>query len=296
MSINFSSIQQLIETAQTKNQPISQIVLQQSAIDTKTTEEEIISKMQASLEVMKSSAEEGLDPNARSLSGITGGEAYKLKQHIDSGKSLSGKLLGQALYSSMAVMTTNACMGRIVAAPTAGSSGIIPGCLFAILTNLDITENQLISGLLNASGIGMVIARNASVSGAVGGCQAECGSAAAMAASALVEIRGGTPAMCGHAAAHALKSLMGLVCDPVAGLVEEPCVTRNAASSAIAIISADMALAGITSIIPIDEVVIAMGEVGKMLPEALRETALGGIANTPTARRIEKELFGTNKT
>ncbi|MCL2169550.1 MAG: L-serine ammonia-lyase, iron-sulfur-dependent, subunit alpha [Defluviitaleaceae bacterium] len=295
MNIDFSSIQQLIEAAEAENISISDVVLRQSAIDTKTSEDEVFQRMAASLEVMKASVKDGLASDARSLSGITRNEAYKLKEYVDSGKSLSGNLLGTALYSSMAVMTTNACMGRIVAAPTAGSSGIIPGCFLTIMSNLNIENDALVRGLLNASGIGMVIARNASVSGAVGGCQAECGSASAMTASALVEIRGGTPAQCGHAAALALKSLMGLVCDPVAGLVEEPCVTRNAASSAIAIICADMALAGIASVIPVDEVVVAMGEVGKMLPEALRETALGGIADTPTARRIEKELFGANK-
>jgi len=293
VNIDFTSIQQLIDAAQGEGVAISDVVLRQSAIDTKTSEDEVFARMAASFEVMKASAAQGLSEDARSLSGITRNEAYKLKEYVDSGKSLSGQLLGQALYSSMAVMTTNACMGRIVAAPTAGSSGIIPGCLLAIMNNLNIENDLLVRGLLNASGIGMVIAKNASVSGAVGGCQAECGSAAAMTASALTEVRGGTPEMCGHAAAFALKSLMGLVCDPVAGLVEEPCVTRNAASSAVAIICADMALAGITSVIPADEVVIAMGEVGKMLPEALRETALGGIADTPTARKIEKELFGS---
>ena len=292
MSIDFSSVEKIIKVAESEGVAISDVILRQSSVDTKTSQEEILAKMMHNLEVMQASINEGLTPGIRSLSGLTNDEAHLLKAHVESGKSLSGKLMGQAVYGSMAVMSTNACMGRIVAAPTAGSSGIIPGCLLAMLAHLDVDKNQLVRGLLNASGIGMVIAKNASISGAVGGCQAECGSASAMAASAMVEIMGGTPQMCGHAISLALKSLMGLVCDPVAGLVEEPCVTRNAASTSVAIISADMALAGIKSIIPVDEVIVAMGEVGKALPESLRETALGGLAATPTARKLEKEIFG----
>ena len=292
MNIDFSSVEKIIDEASKKGIAISEVVLRQSVIDAKMSEAEILEKMAKNLDVMKSSIDEGLSPSTRSLSGLTNNEAHLFKAHVDSGKSLAGKLIGEAVYSSIAVMSTNACMGRIVAAPTAGSSGIMPGCLLGMMANLNFDKEKLVRGLLNASGIGMVIAKNASVSGAVGGCQAECGSAAAMAASAMVEVMGGTPQMCGDAVAHALKSLMGLVCDPVAGLVEEPCVTRNAAATSVAIISADMALAGIKSIIPVDEVIVAMGEVGKMLPEALRETALGGLADTPTARKLEKEIFG----
>jgi len=291
MNIDFSSIEQIIQVAKSENVNISDIVLRQSSLDMKVDSVEIFDRMANSLEVMKISVEEGIAPNIRSLSGLTNNEAHLFKKHVESGRSLSGQLLGEAVYSSIAVMSTNACMGRIVAAPTAGSSGIIPGCMMALINNLKVSDKKLVHGLLNASGIGMVIARNASISGAVGGCQAECGSAAAMTASALVEVMGGTPDMCGHAAALALKSLMGLVCDPVAGLVEEPCVTRNAAAASVAIISADMALAGIKSVIPVDEVIVAMGEVGKTLPESLRETAKGGLAATPTAKKIENELF-----
>jgi len=295
MNIDFSSIHDIITVAEHEGIAISDVVLRQSARDLKCTEEAVLSRMANNLQVMKDAVEEGLAPDTRSLSGLIGNEAYVFKKHIESGNSLSGKLLGEALYSSIAVMSTNACMGKIVAAPTAGSSGVIPGCLLTIANNLGIRDTQLVRGLLNASGVGMVIARNATIAGAVGGCQAECGSAAAMTASALVEIMGGTPQMCGHAVAHALKSLMGLVCDPVAGLVEEPCVIRNTAAASVAIICADMALAGITSIIPADEVIIAMGEVGKALPHSLRETAEGGIAVTPTAKQIEARLFGSTK-
>ena len=289
--IDFSSVEQIIAAAEAENLAISDIVLRQSAADIRVDEADIYRRMARSFEVMKESIKEGCVADIRSLSGLTNNEAHLYKNHIKSGKSLAGKLLGEAVYSSIAVMSTNACMGRIVATPTAGSSGVLPGCLMALMNNLGIENDKAVRGLINASGIGMVIARNASISGAVGGCQAECGSAAAMAASALAEIMGGSPRMCGHAAALALKSLMGLVCDPVAGLVEEPCVIRNAASASVAIISADMALAGIISIIPIDEVIFAMGEVGDALPSSLKETAEGGLANTPTARRIEKELF-----
>ncbi|MCL2618735.1 MAG: L-serine ammonia-lyase, iron-sulfur-dependent, subunit alpha [Defluviitaleaceae bacterium] len=292
MNIDFSSVRQLIGAAEAENTAISAIVLRQSALDMGADEGAVLARMSHSLGVMKASVQEGLTPGLLSASGLTGDQASVLRQYVGSGKSLSGKLLGEALYASMAVMSSNACMGRIVAAPTAGSSGVIPGCFLAVAADRGMSDDVLVRGLLHAAGIGMVIAKNATIAGAVGGCQAECGSAAAMTASAIVEMMGGTPGMCGHAAAHALKSLMGLVCDPVAGLVEEPCVTRNAAASSIAIISADMALAGITSIIPIDEVIAAMYEVGQALPEALRETALGGIAATPTARRIENALFG----
>ena len=291
MSIGFSSVAQLIEAAKAENTTMANIVLKQTASDMKVDEAVIFKRMTHSLDVMKASIEEGTDPEIRSLSGLINNEAFLFKQHVASGKSLSGLLLGEAVYGSIAVMSTNACMGKIVAAPTAGSAGIIPGCLTALLHHKNIPDEKLVYGLLNASGIGMVIAKNASVSGAVGGCQAECGSAAAMTASALVEIMDGTPDMCGHAAALALKSLLGLVCDPVAGLVEEPCVIRNAAAASIAIISADMALAGIKSIIPVDEVIIAMDEVGRALPATLRETAKGGLATTPTAKRIERGLF-----
>ena len=291
MNIDFSSVEQIIEAAKSENAPISEIVLRQAATDMKVDKAEILNRMANNLDVMKTSIEEGIAPDIRSLSGLTNNEAHLFKKHVESGKSLSGQLLGEAVYSSIAVMSTNACMGRIVAAPTAGSSGIIPGCMMALMNNLKVSNEKLICGLLNASGIGMVIARNASISGAVGGCQAECGSAASMTASALVEIMDGTPDMCGNAAALALKSLIGLVCDPVAGLVEEPCVIRNAAAASVAIISADMALAGIKSVIPVDEVIFAMGEVGKTLPESLRETAKGGLAATPTAKKIENELF-----
>ena len=292
MNIHFTSVEQIIQAASNGGTTISAVVLSQTAHDTKISEQEVIARMENNLAVMKASIQDGLAPDVRSLSGLTGNQGYVLREHVESGRSLSGKLIGRAVYNSIAVMSMNACMGRIVAAPTAGSSGILPGCLVAAMEGLDISHQQMIAGLLNASGIGMVIAKNASISGAAGGCQAECGSAAAMTASALVEVMGGTPEMCGHAAALALKSLMGLVCDPVAGLVEVPCVTRNAASSAVAIVSADMALAGIKSVIPVDEVIVAMGEVGKQLPESLRETAKGGIAVTPTAKEIERRLFG----
>ena len=291
MEIKFDSIAEIVEAAQTMDIPISRVCLTQSAIDMETSEDILYAAMAENLKVMKKSIKNGSRKSVKSISGLTGGMAHAFKSHVESGKAISGSLLGETIYNALAVAEENACMGRIVAAPTAGSCGIVPGCLIALQNNLNIDDDKLIMGLFNASAIGMVLAKNASISGAEGGCQAECGSAAAMAASAIVEIMGGTPEMCAHAIAQAIKSLLGLVCDPVAGLVEEPCVIRNASSAGIAIMAADISLAGIKSIIPVDEVISAMDKVGKMLPFQLRETAMGGIADTKTAKRITKELF-----
>jgi len=291
MEIKFDSVAEIIEAAQNMNITISKVCLMQSAEDTETSEEALYASMAENLKVMKASIKSGSRKGVKSISGLTGGMAYAFKSHVSKGNSISGSLLAETIYNALAVSEENACMGRIVAAPTAGSCGIVPGCLIALQDNFNIDDNKLIMGLFNASAIGMVLAKNASISGAEGGCQAECGSAAAMAASAIVEMMGGSPEMCGHAVAQAIKSLLGLVCDPVAGLVEEPCVIRNASSAGIAIMAADISLAGIKSIIPVDEVIFAMDKVGKMLPFQLRETAMGGIADTKTAKRITKELF-----
>ena len=292
MEIKFDSIAEMISSAQNTDVTISKICLMQSAQDMEISEDELYASMAKNLKVMKDSIKNGSKKGVKSVSGLTGGMAYAFKTHVADGNSISGNLLSETIYNALAVAEENACMGRIVASPTAGSCGIVPGCLIALQNNYEnIDDDKLIMGLFNSAAIGMVLAKNASISGAEGGCQAECGSAAAMAASAIVEIMGGTPEMCGHAAAQAIKSLMGLVCDPVAGLVEEPCVIRNASSAGIAVMAADISLAGIKSIIPVDEVIQAMDKVGKMLPFQLRETALGGIADTKTAKKITKELF-----
>lgn len=290
MDIYFDSMAKIVSEAEKRGVAISQITISQTAKDTERTEEEVFESMRLNFEVMKQSVTNGLKPG-KSISGLTGTMAATFKKYAEESKSLNGALSQQALANALAVSEENASMGRIVSCPTAGSCGILPGCLTAVQEKYGISDDDIVRGLFNASALGMVIAKNASISGAEGGCQAECGSASAMAASAIVEIMGGTPQMCADAAAQALKSVMGLVCDPVAGLVEEPCVIRNATCTTLAITCADLTLSGIKSIIPLDEVIIAMDRVGNMLPYQLRETALGGIADSPTARRIEKELF-----
>lgn len=291
--VDFTSLEALIASAEAQGCGLSDIAIKQTIAEENIPQDEILRRMGEALAVMKASVAEGLG-DVRSLSGLLSGEARVMKKHTENGRSLCGPILGQAAYSAFAVMTINSCMGKIVAAPTAGSSGVIPGCFVAIQNHLNIDDSLLIRGLLNASAVGMVLAKRAYISGASGGCQAECGSAAAMAASAMVEILGGSPRACAHAAALALKSLMGLVCDPVAGLVEVPCAVRNTAAASIAMVCADMALAGVTSIIPIDEVIDAMRSVADMMPAELRETAQGGLAATPTGKNIERQLFGKN--
>ena len=297
--ITFNSASAIIEAAESEGLAISDITLRQSALDTERSEEEILAQMSENLDVMKQAIKDGSVKGLKSISGLTGDWAYLVKSRFEgesgfsggaSGGGFCGSFVGEVIYNSLAVMHVNACMGRIVAAPTAGSCGILPGCLIALQNHHNLTDRQLVSGLLNASAIGMVIAKNATLAGAEGACQAECGSAAAMTASAVTEVMGGTPTMCGNAAAQALKGLMGLVCDPVAGLVEEPCIVRNPTSAMVALASAEMSLAGVPSLIPVDEVIKAMDAVGKMMPAALRETAEGGIAASPAGRRIAEEL------
>ena len=287
--ITFNSVAAIIEAAEKEGLAISDIVLRQSAIDTERSEEDILAQMSDNLTVMKEAVKEGCTKNLQSISGLTGDWAYRVKSRFEKKEGFCGSFVGEVIYNALAVMQVNACMGRIVAAPTAGSCGILPGCLIALQNHYELTDRQLVKGLLNASAIGIVIAKNATLAGAEGACQAECGSAAAMTASAVTEIMGGTPTMCGHATAQALKGLMGLVCDPVAGLVEEPCVIRNPTSAVVALASAEMSLAGIPSLIPVDEVIKAMDTVGKLLPASLRETAEGGIAATPTGKKIMDE-------
>ena len=246
--------------------------------------------MQGSLQVMRQAVQAGMDPALRSASGLCGGDAARLAAHAAG--SLCGRPAAMAMARALAVSEYNAAMGRIVAAPTAGSCGILPGAVLSMLAEGRCDERQAVMALFTAGAVGMVIANRAFLAGAQGGCQAECGSASAMAAAALVELAGGTPDQCAHACAMALKNQLGLVCDPVAGLVEVPCVKRNAAGVMIAFAAADMALAGIESRIPADECIDAMREVGEALPCALRETAQGGLAATPTGQALKRKIFG----
>ncbi len=286
MTDYFSSLESLVSQAEKQGCSLSQLTWEYQATDMKTSREELFANMAGRLAVMRTSGEKGLE-ETRSPSGLSGGQGKRLREHVP---QLLGPVGHDAAVIAMAIAEHNACMGRIVAAPTAGACGILPGVLLSLGKHLGKTDEQLILGLFNAAAVGLVIAKNASLSGAEGGCAAECGSAGAMAASAAVELLGGTPRMCANACAFALKAVMGLVCDPVAGLVEVPCIKRNVSGAMIALSSAELALAGIESAIPADEVILAMKSVGCMMNPALRETSLGGIAATPTACEIARRL------
>jgi L-serine dehydratase len=289
--ISYDSIQELVDKAKKKGKLISELVLEDQALQMEQSQDELFELMRASLQVMAEAATKGLIAVSKSASGLSGGDANKMRRSVDAGRSLSGKVLSETLAKALAIAEVNACMGRIVAAPTAGSCGIIPAVLLTLKEENDLAEERVVMSLFTAAGLGMVIAKKASISGAEGGCQAECGSAAAMAAAAAVELMGGTPQMSAHACAMALKSVLGLVCDPVAGLVEVPCVKRNASGAANALIAAEMALAGIESTIPVDEVIGAMKAIGDAMPKSLKETAEGGLADTPTAKKIARDIL-----
>ncbi|MFP4371187.1 MAG: L-serine ammonia-lyase, iron-sulfur-dependent, subunit alpha [Halanaerobium sp.] len=287
---NFDTIKELIEIAEKKEITLAQVVIEREIEITELTEKEVRQKMKETLEVMRDSVEPALKQDIKSMSGLTGGDAKLVDQARKEGKSLVGDLFSRIIANTLAVSELNAAMGKIVACPTAGSCGILPGSLLTLADENQFEEDKIIDALFVASGFGMVIAKQASVSGAAGGCQAECGSASAMTAAAITYLMGGSNQAVASAAAVALKNLLGLVCDPVAGLVEVPCIKRNAVGSSNAVTAAEMALAGVESVIPVDEVITAMKEVGDALPESLKETSCGGLAVTPTACRIQKEL------
>ena len=290
--IRFAYIRDLIELASKQEQPISAIVRQYEIDRSQSTEDQIQQAMKANLRVMREAVTTGLQGKEKSASGLIGGDASRLFQRMEQGQTVSGQSIARAAAYALAVSEVNAVMGRIVACPTAGSCGILPGALLAAAELLNASDEQVINALFTAAGIGVVIAENASISGAQGGCQAECGSAAAMAAGAIVEMAGGTPMQVGHALALALKSTLGLVCDPVAGLVEVPCVKRNAFGAVQAVLAADLALSGVESVIPADEVIAAMYEIGLAMPSSLRETSQAGLAKTKAAKAIEERIYG----
>ena len=294
--LEYGSIEMLVREAESRGVKISELVLSDQAKAMEQTELEVYESMELDFFVMSRSVRDGEKPDQRSMSGLTGGEGYRMKTYADrSGGGLCGTFLTRAIARAMAVAGCNASMGRIVAAPTAGSCGILPGCLVSLWEDRSFDEKDIVMSLFTAGAFGMVIASRATVAGAQGGCQAECGSASAMAAAALVELMGGTPSQCADACAIALTSQMGLVCDPVAGLVEIPCIKRNASGLMIAFSSADLALAGIRSEIPADECIDAMRSVGEALPASLKETAKGGLAGTPTGRKLAEQVFGETK-
>ncbi len=279
-----------IDEATAKEQSMQEYLLEYNLRQLECSREALLEKMQAMLKVMEESINYGLT-GVRSHSGLTGGDAKKLAQTVG-GRNILGEMAKEAVVYAMAVAECNAAMGRIVAAPTAGASGVLPGVFFALKKHYALTDADLAQGLVVAGGIGLVIADRASLSGAMGGCQAECGSAAAMAAGAAVAMLGGTPQQVGHAVAIVFKNVLGLVCDPVAGLVEVPCIKRNGSCALQALAAAELALAGITSFIPADEAIVAMKSVGDSLPSVLKETAGGGMAYAPTALAWAKEYFG----
>lgn len=292
MELNYFSLKDLLNTASEEGCTLSSLVLAQQAEQLELPEEEVYERMRKSYQVMAECIEPGCSPDLRSTSGLTGGDAYKMRKTTKEGKNLTGSLMGSALYRALAVSELNASMGRIVAAPTAGSCGIVPAAVLTMQEERNLSERQCVMSLFTASAVGMVIANNASLAGAQGGCQAECGSAAAMAAAAIVELAGGTPQMIDSAVSTALKNILGLVCDPIAGLVEIPCIKRNASGVAGAFVAAELALAGIKSAIPADEVILTMKKVGDTMPSSLKETAEGGLAATPTGKRLREQVFG----
>ncbi|MEH7076464.1 L-serine ammonia-lyase, iron-sulfur-dependent, subunit alpha [Neobacillus drentensis] len=290
----FRNVAELVSLAEQHQVKIAEIMIRQEVEVTGLTREEVMAKMNLNLTVMERAVERGLN-GVKSRTGMTGGDAVLLQNYIKSGKSLTGTLLLDAVSKAVATNEVNAAMGIICATPTAGSAGVVPGTLFAVKNQLNPTRQEMLEFLFTAAAFGFVVANNASISGAAGGCQAEVGSASGMAAAAIVEMAGGTPKQSAEAMAITLKNMLGLVCDPVAGLVEVPCVKRNAMGASNALTAADMALAGITSRIPCDEVISAMYAIGQSMPSALRETAEGGLAATPTGRRLEAEIFGQPK-
>lgn len=285
----------MIDDAVKSNCKLSEIIIKEQALEMGLSVEELRGRMKKNLYAMRDSIKNGMRKDLKSASGLSGGDSSKVKEWAEKGNSLMGEAFNKAISYSLSVAEYNACMGRIVAAPTAGSCGIIPAVLFVISEAHDKTEEDLIDALFTSAGFGIIIARNGSISGAEGGCQAECGAAAGMAAAAAVELMGGSPEMSGHACAMALKNSMGLVCDPVAGLVEVPCVKRNAGSTAVALSAAEMALAGVESVIPVDEVIEALRNVGVSMSHTLKETALGGIAASKTGKKLEVEIFGQKR-
>ena len=281
--INFRNGKELQALCDSRALPISEIMLLRECSLSEKSRGSVLARMGHVWEIMKDSAHSPIDSPKNSMGGLIGGEAQDLFLHRAKGKTVCGDLMSRSITYAMAVLEVNASMGLIVAAPTAGSSGIVPGVLLALQEEYDLADEPMVRVLFNAGAIGYLAMRNATVAGAVGGCQAEVGVASAMAASAAVELMGGTPDQCLSAASTVLMNMLGLVCDPIGGLVEAPCQGRNAAGAANALTAAELSLSGVHQPIPFDEMLDAMYTVGKRLPSELRETAQGGCAATPTA-------------
>lgn len=283
------SMKEIFDRMEAWNLPFWEVILRTDMEERQVTRAQSMEKMEGIWQAMMEAAA-CYTGQRRSVSGLVGGDGMRMRRYIQKNKPLSGTYTGQVIAEALSMAESNACMCRIVAAPTAGACGVLPAVLLPLIGEDGITLGQIIESLYVASGIGAVIAAKACIAGASGGCQAEIGTASAMAAGALVHLQGGSGAQIGHAVAMALKNLMGLICDPVAGLVEVPCVKRNVIGAVNAVSAADMAMAGIESRIPVDEVIEAMGEVGVRLPVEFRETALGGLAATPTGQSVKNRL------
>ncbi|WP_323067187.1 L-serine ammonia-lyase, iron-sulfur-dependent, subunit alpha [Limosilactobacillus reuteri] len=289
----YQSVKDLVRTAEIQKKALSELVIEAECHESGSNRKEVWQRMRSNLLTMRAAIKQGENElGVRSKTGLTGGEAIKLKKYRAKGKTLSGDVMMAAVENAIATNEVNAAMGVICATPTAGSSGTLPGALFMLEQRLGLSEDQMIRFLFTAGGLGLIIANHAGIAGATGGCQEEVGSASAMAAAAAVEVAGGSPEQSSQALAIALSNLLGLVCDPIAGLVEIPCVKRNAIGAGNALIAADMALAGCTSMIPADECISALDKVGRSMSVDLRETGLGGLAGTPTGQAIKTKIFG----
>lgn len=290
--MEYKSTAELLALAKKEETSISEIVLKVEMAESELSRSQVEAKMAENLQVMRDAVEHGINNKIETGGGLVGDEALKMQIFINSNPLEKDNIYNSVISYALAVSEVNAGMGKIVAGPTAGASGIVPAVVLALAEKLELEEAEMIKSLFTAAGLGYVVSRKATLSGAAGGCQAECGVASAMAAGAAVELRGGDPEMVVNAFALALKNMLGLVCDPVAGLVEVPCVKRNAAAASHALSASTMALAGIKSVIPADEVIMAMTEIGDQIPSCLKETSKGGLAVTPTALKLREEIFG----
>ena len=288
--MNLDSMREIVAAARRENKPFWEIILETDMENRGVSRMASLDKMAEAWHAMRE-ASQVYTGDRRSVSGLVGGQGKQMREYAANQTPIGGEFTAQVIAEALSMGESNACMRRIVAAPTAGACGVMPAVLIPLYWQDNLPEEKMLEAMFTASGIGAVIAYRAGISGAAGGCQA----ASAMAAGALVHLRKGNETQMCHAVAMALKNLMGLVCDPVAGLVEVPCVKRNVIGAVNAIAAADMALAGIESRIPVDEVIDAMGEVGRRMPVEFRETALGGLAATPTGKAVKKKLAGGEK-
>lgn len=291
--ITFHTIAEFTHLAEEKQVLLHDVVLAREQHDTQRSRAAILADMAHNWQVMKTSVTRGIENREHSASGLTGGDAEKIFAHREEG--FLGRQALAIAACAVGVSEVNATMGRIVACPTAGSCGIVPAALYCAQQEKGYSDEAVTNALFTAAGFGMVIDQNASIAGAEGGCQAECGTAAGMAAAALVELAGGSPAASANACALAIKNLLGLACDPVAGLVEVPCVKRNGFCAVHATLAADMTLAGVRSVIPCDDVIAAMDAIGRAMPQSIRETAKGGLAATESGKALAARIYPKNR-